>query len=211
MKQQLLDEGVALMHRFCEENKLAVPPVVVRPKAGWPFGVCAYYRPTKIVICLEACARIGTAGMSWSYPGYTVDRTPYGVIQHELGHHVDVTRSSQVRAYQGDFSVNLRRETGEPPISGYCPDDGEWFAEIFRVFVTNPDLLRIVRPATYARLISQFAPVVTDTWEMVLAKAPERTQKACAKKVNEALRRPKALAQPLLGPAPSAQSALTTH
>lgn len=125
--------------------------------------------------------------MSWSYPGYTVDRTPYGVIQHELGHHVDVIHSTQFRAYKGNFSVNLRQETGEQPISGYCPNDGEWFAEIFRVFVTNPDLLRIIRPATYERLRDQFIPVVTDSWESVLADAPERTKNACAKKVIQAV------------------------
>ncbi len=198
MKQRLLDDGIALMQRFCEANKLAEPPVNVRSKAEWPFGVCAYYRPTKIEVCLEACARIGTAGMSWSYPGYTVDRTPYGVIQHELGHHVDVTHSTQFRAYRGDFSINLRKETGENPISGYCPDDGEWFAELFRVFVTNPDLLRIIRPATYERLRSRFIPVVTDSWEAVLADAPDRTKNACAKKVSEALRLNAALQFPAM-------------
>lgn len=202
MKQQLLDDGIALMHRFCEVNKLAVPPVTIRPKAGWPFAVCAYYRPTKIEVCLEACARIGTAGMSWSYPGYTVDRTPYGVIQHELGHHVDVTHSTQFRGYRGDFSINLRKETGEQPISGYCPDDGEWFAELFRVFVTNPDLLRIIRPATYERLRERFNPVVSDSWDVVLMQAPERTKTACAKKVGDAQRQrqtPRAQSSTLFG------------
>lgn len=117
-----------------------------------------------------------------------MDRMPYGVIQHELGHHVDVTHSTQFRAYRGDFSINLRKETGEQPISGYCPDDGEWFAELFRVFVTNPDLLRIIRPATYERLCSRFVPVVAGSWQAVLAQAPERTKTACAKKVSEAMR-----------------------
>lgn len=189
MKRQHLDAGIDLMHRFCAANDLEPPPVDLRPRAGWPFGVCAYYRPVRIVVCLEACAQIGTAGRSWSYPGYTVDRTPYGVIQHELGHHVDVMLSTQARAYQGNFSIDLRKESGEAPISGYCPNDGEWFAELFRVFVTNPDLLRILRPKTFERLSDRFEPVVKDPWNVVLAKAPDRTLKACEKKVEEAMRR----------------------
>ncbi|MDO9099679.1 MAG: hypothetical protein Q7V53_02895 [Caldisericota bacterium] len=189
MKQRLLDDGIVLMRRFCEVNSLAVPEVNIRSTAEWPFGVCAYYRPTKIEVCLEKCAHIGVAGRSWSFPGNTVDRTPYGVIQHELGHHVDVMHSTQTARYRGDFSVKLRREAGEPPISGYCPDDGEWFAELFRVFVTNPDLLRIIRPATYERLRSRFDPVVADSWEAVLSGAPDRTKAACSKKVGDVLRR----------------------
>lgn len=188
MKQRLLTDGMALMQKFCAANDLVVPAVNLQPKSEWPFGECAYYRPTKIEICLEACANIGKAGMAWSFPGYTVDRTPYGVIQHELGHHVDVTHSTTFQRYRGDFSINLRKETGEQPISGYCPNDGEWFAEIFRLFVTNPDLLRIIRPATYERLATKFTPVITDSWDQVLEQAPERTKAAGAKKVSEALR-----------------------
>lgn len=188
MKDKLFKDGIALMQQFCEANSLVVPAVNVRAKAEWRFDVCAYYRPTYIEVCLDKCALIGTAGMQWSYPGYTVDRTPYGVIQHELGHHVDVTLSTRVNQYRGDFSINLRKETGEKPISGYCPNDGEWFAEIFRLFVTNPNLLRAIRPETYKRLSDRFVPVVSDSWEVVMAQAPDRTMAACAKKVGEAPR-----------------------
>ncbi|MFK4705966.1 hypothetical protein ABIC83_002805 [Roseateles asaccharophilus] len=188
-KSQLLDDGIALMERFCQANGLTAPTVAVHPRAQWRFPVCAYYRPTQIEICLDMCAAVGTSGQSWSCPGYTVDRTPYGVIQHELGHHVDVLNSVRKNRYRGDFSINLRKETGEDPVSSYCPDDGEWFAEIFRVFVTNPDLLRIIRPATYEQLRARWTPAVIETWEQVMARAPERTRDACAKKVAESLRR----------------------
>jgi len=188
MKEKHLADGIALMQHFCEVNSLITPPINVRTKADWRFAECAYYRPTYIEICLDKCAPIGTVGMQWSYPGHTVDRTPYGVIQHELGHHVDVTYSTKVDRYRGDFSINLRKETGEKPISGYCPNDGEWFAEIFRLFVTNPHLLRAIRPRTYQRLCDHFVTVVSDPWETVMAQAPDRTIAACAKKVGEAQR-----------------------
>lgn len=212
MKQQHLVDGIALMHLFCEENGLTAPEVNVREKAGWHFGVCAYYRPTKIELCLASCAAIGHSGMAWSYPGYTVDRTPYGVLQHELGHHIDVVNSAQVWRYRGDFSVKLRRESGEAPISGYCPDDGEWFAEMVRVFITNPDLLRIIRPATYARLRAQYEPVVTASWDAVLAGAPERTRVACARKVQQAVSRQGHLfSDQAMYPCPALNSAAKRH
>ena len=184
-RQRLLSEGVDLLARFCRANALEQPEIRLHAKATWRFGVCAYYRTSIIHLCLEACADIGTAGRSWSCPGYTVDRTPVGVIQHELGHHVDVTRSTVAQRYRGDFSVGLRRQSQEVPISGYCPDDGEWFAEMFRVFVTNPDLLRILRPRTYALLRERFQPAIHQPWDQVLAQAPERTRMACARKISQ--------------------------
>lgn len=190
-KQQLLERGEAHMRLFCDLNQLESPPVIVQTRANWPWDACAFYRPVRIEICLEACAAIGVAGMAWSYPGYSVDRTPFGVLAHELGHHVDVLRSTRSRGYLGDFSINLRKESGEERLTSYCPNDGEWFAEMFRLFVTNPNLLKIVRPKTYALLRALYEPVVRGSWEEVLQDAPERTKEACRKKVAEALRRAK--------------------
>jgi len=188
-KQELLTRGEALMSLFCGLNGLEVPPVFVRSRAEWPFGARAYYRPTKIEICLEACAHVGTAGRSWSFPGYSVDRTPFGVIAHELGHHADVTKSSRSRGYLGDYSVRVRAESGEERLTSYCPNDGEWFAEMFRLFVTNPNLLKAIRPRTHALLARDFQPVVKGFWEEVLSDAPDRTLMACRRKVDEARRK----------------------
>ena len=149
--------------------------------------MCAYYRPQRgIVICVERCASIGTAGRQWSYPGYTVDRTPYGVVQHELGHHVDLTRGERKGAYWSEFSSAVRGRAGEKPITSYCPNNAEWFAEMFRVFVTNPDLLFHVRPRTHRELCLCFEPVFTDTWRDRLKDAPARTIKAAERHVEAA-------------------------
>src|SRR6266542_543457 len=69
-------------------NEVDVPRINMR--TGHPeFGVCAYYRDGEIEIWVQSCAAIGRVGRQWSYPGYVVDRTPYGVLAHALGHHVD--------------------------------------------------------------------------------------------------------------------------
>jgi len=176
-KPEMLDAGVQLITRFCETNGLVVPEVQIIPRAEWPFAhTCAYYRPTFIKICLERCAHIGTAGRQWSYPGYRVDRTPYGVLAHEVGHHADYTRSVVKGAYFGDYSRNLKAWSGEAQLTSYAPNFAEWFAEMFRLFITNSQLLKALRPKTYDLLTKDFIPVVTDDWRVVLKDAPGRTQ-----------------------------------
>lgn len=184
-KSELLVCGTELMQSFCDRNALPATAVDVVPSREWRFVECAYYRKGTTTICVERCANVGTVGRQWSYPGYTVDRTPYGVLQHELGHHVDVLRSTRKGNYYGDFSLRLREQTGEKPVTTYCPNDAEWFAEIFRVFVTNPDLLRLIRPRTYRELRSVLVPVFDDTWQERLRGAPARTIAATERKIEE--------------------------
>ena len=187
IRKELLEQGKHVAQKFCTLNKLKLPNIRVVPQSEWRFkAACAYYRPTYIAICVEECATLGKAGRSWSWPGNAVDRTPYGVIQHELGHHVDHKLSTDKGSYFGYYSKNLRKLSGEEPLTGYCPNDAEWFAEIFRLFVTNSDLLRLIRPKAYAALIKVLNPVVTDPWRTVLTTAPARTREACAARVVKA-------------------------
>lgn len=184
-KNTLFNKGVALMTSFCEANDIVTPDIRVYEPSEWMFSACAYYRRNKIHICIKKCAHVGTAGRQWSYPGYVVDRTPFGVIQHELGHHVDVVKGTTSGAYWSDYSEQMREETGEKKITNYCPNDAEWFAEIFRLFMTNPDLLKNIRPLTHAWLITDgFKPAFNDTWRDRLRLAPERTINAAANKIK---------------------------
>lgn len=188
-KQELFDRGESLIKRFCEANHLILPKIHVIKPFEWKIRAhCAYYRPTYIAICLERCAHIGTAGMSWSYPGNTVDRTPYGVLAHEIGHHVDVVLGDvkHGNAYNSEFSKNVRKVSGEEKLTNYCPNDGEWFAEMMRLFITNPDLLRIIRPITFRELSKWLKPVETRPYDEVLIKAPARTFEAVHKKILKA-------------------------
>ncbi|HWI05788.1 MAG TPA: hypothetical protein VNT52_18420 [Acidimicrobiales bacterium] len=184
-KSELFAAGSLLMQIFCRVNGLTAPPIITRAAHEWPFAdACAYYRPTRIEICVARCAPIGTAGPAWSYPGNTVDRTPYGVLQHELGHHADIVKSGATRGYMSWFSADLRRASGEERLTSYCPNDGEWFAEMFRLFVTNPDLLEKLRPKTYRLIAEHFEPLDMGAWPEVLKHAPARTIEAAARKIG---------------------------
>jgi hypothetical protein len=185
-KDQMLASGTALVSSFCERNGLETPATRVYSSDEWRFdSTCAYYRPVGIHIAPSRCAHRGTAGRAWSWPGYVVDRTPHGVMAHELGHHVDHVLSGVKGSYGGDFSVKLRALTREPKLTSYCPNDWEWFAEIFRLFATNPDLLHALRPNTYGELRERFEIVEMRPWSQVLIDAPERTVAQAWKKIAE--------------------------
>lgn len=184
-KEALYRRGLTRALEFCLKNKIKMPELRREPKDGWRFdGTCAYYRPTYIAICVEKCAALGFGGRSWSWPGYVVDRTPFGVIQHELGHHVDIVFGEKKTGYQGTYSRDVRRLSGEEPITTYCPNDAEWFAEIFRLFITNADLLRLLRPRAYGILRELFKPVSHPDWKTELQTAPERYFNAAQRKID---------------------------
>lgn len=182
LKGELYLDGLCLMSRFCEANELPLPKVT-NLEERWHFKHCAYYRPDRgIVIHIPSCAHIGTCGQAWSYPGYFIDRTPYGVIQHELGHHVDFTLGEQRGSYGSEFSGKMRKDSGEEKLTNYCPNDWEWFAEMFRLFATNSELLKFIRPKTYALMCKRMAPVEVRPWREVLASAPARNIQQCEKR-----------------------------
>jgi len=187
-KSSLLARGAVLAARFCEANGLPQPAIQEWAIDSWRFNVCAYYDRGTIHLCLAKCAAIGTTGRAWSFPGYAVDRTPYGVIQHEVGHHADVLKASPGKPpgrYWSDYSASIRLATKEAPLTGYCENDAEWFAEIFRLFISNPDLLRRMRPLTFEHLQKDgFKPVFQDDWTSRLAGAPERTLTAAQNRIG---------------------------
>lgn len=169
-KRELFEEGKSHITTWCVLNEIKPPKVSV---TGDPeqFGTCAYYRDGVIYISIHACANVGMAGRAWSYPGYVVDRTPYGVLAHELGHHVEGAHGAR----GGIVASQWRADTSEEPITSYSPNDNEWFAEIFRLYVTNPDLLRLLRPLTYEKLSQRWPkPAMCATWDAVLAHAPRQ-------------------------------------
>lgn len=198
-KVDLLLHGVARMSKFCDLNNLDIPNVNIVDRSNWQFGVCAYYRPdtaenrkwtkTGINVCLSKCQTPCGAAESrnWTWPGSITDREPYGVIAHELAHHMDWTVSEKKGRYFGDYSVQLRAESGEGPVTGYCENDAEWFAEIGRVFITNPDLLRLCRPKTYDLMLKKWKPIEGESWQEVLGEnVPDRVLRTLRKKFRVA-------------------------
>jgi hypothetical protein len=197
-KTALTEFGTKWMERFCLDNDIPIPDVVVVPKEKWHVSACAYYRPITglegdgcfpipkgIVICPDKCGfPCGIEpSRNWTWPGSTTDREPFGVIAHELGHHCDWHAGKEKGTYWSDYGACVKTMSGEKPISGYCPNPAEWFAEMFRVFVTNPALLRAVRPVTYAILLQRWRPIGPKNWKKALGRnVPPRIVKVLQNK-----------------------------
>lgn len=193
-REDLFEAGVKLAKKFCAANGIPMPGVVrhLSTSRYYNVGSCAFYRPMSINVMVERCANRGYGGRCWSWPAYVIDRTPYGVVQHELGHHVDLwsprSRSGKL------ISQGIYEEVQEAPLTTYLGTDNkpetlymEWFAEIFRLFVTNPCLCEKLRPKFYKRMIGfKFTPVVNDgNWKDTLRvhEAPERIVTQAQKKI----------------------------
>ena len=196
-KDNLYKAGLGLLETFCLSNEIEMPKVVRLNHLDRAYRIssCAFYRPFTISIMVEKCAHVGRAGRAWSWPGYAIDRTPYGVLAHELGHHVDTLRTGEVsRANIRErlFSRIIWEASKEPPLTGYLGTDKEeitffmeWFAEMFRLYVTNPNLLMLLRPRTWEALRANgVKAVIGRPWQNVLEGflAPERIIEQARKK-----------------------------
>ncbi len=186
-RREMYERGVELARRLCALNDVPVPEFFVGSSSEWdgPRGSCGYYESSRIAVCLDATAAIGRGGRAWSYPGHSVDRTAYGVVVHELGHHFDDVLTVGSRSFSGV----VRRESGEKALTGYAPNTSEWFAEMFRLFGTNPELLGALRPRTLEVLARRLRPAETRGWREVLADAPQRTLELCERRHGAAERR----------------------
>jgi len=199
-KEQLYVDGLELAKSWCHANGFNMPEVKRLTKTDrlYHLATCAYYRPETISIMVEKCAHPGYGGRAWSWPGYAIDRTPYGVIQHELGHHVDYidTKNSSSTNPAIRFAFSFRIYSEEPPLTGYLGTDNsratfysEWFAEHFRLFVTNPDLSQKIAPKFNKNMRDYgFRSIITKPYEDVLIRYEpnERICAQAAKKIQQA-------------------------
>lgn len=175
-KPELAERGRDMVVRFLEANGWDA----IRFGGSVPKGdSCGLYERDVIFVSVDRCAGIGVSGACWSYPGHIIDRTPYGVYAHELGHHVDAR-------YRWTLSKTIRTAAKEEKLTNYCPNNEEWFAEMFRLYLTNPDLLARIRPNTFKALTGVgLITVEKRSWRDVLASAPERTVKVVQKRLRE--------------------------
>lgn len=199
-RDELYWQGANLMKGWCRLNNIE-EPLLIRLKPTdrlYHLATCAFYRPRCITIMVEKCARQGMGGRAWSWPAYVIDRTPFGVVQHELGHHVDEVKSTRPLKVKEDmFSYRVYQESKEEPLTGYLGTDREaqtffkeWFAEIFRLYVTNPNLCKKLRPKFSATMVKErLHPMNDDGWRIRLREdfhAPSRIIDQAQKKIDHA-------------------------
>ncbi len=197
---QLEQWGRRRVITFCRLNRITAPSVNVIPKTDWVVSACGYYRPDTeavrkwlstpgINICLEKCARlVSDEGdpRNWNWPCSTTDREPFGVIAHELGHHCDWISGEKKGTYFSEHSTEMMEASGEGSITSYAPDPAEWFAEMFRLFVTNAPLLSLIRPRTYALFRERWEELPGGDWRENLGEdVPEKIVHTLTNKIKK--------------------------
>ncbi|MCK5131686.1 MAG: hypothetical protein KAR40_05985 [Candidatus Sabulitectum sp.] len=109
----------------------------------------------------------------WSYPGYKADRTIYGIIAHECGHHIWFEKTVFFNRKQWGKWVEITKTTKR--ISSYEPNYHESFAETSRLFILNPTLLKEAVPGRYDFLTQELElkPSIDRHWTKILKDSPK--------------------------------------
>lgn len=172
-KDELLKIGEAVILEFCNINNIKFPNIYIQKTMPGTFdhNLYGYYKYSynkrkKFIMLNINNLKIPTRnpGYSWSYPGYVIDATPFGILCHEFGHYI----TCHNKKLRKDFSFikNL-----EAPVSSREYNLDERMAEAVRLFLTNPQLLKKGRPKRYKILSDYFNPVITSRWKTVLKNA----------------------------------------
>ena len=167
-KRDILNKAIDLVDDFSRVNRIM--PYRLKesryPYARNIFQVKGMFvSPNVIYVNLDKCAIPGSGTrMRFSFPGYKVDATPFGVLCHEFGHYISWLKNGIGRSYEWELIVNNSRR-----ISGYEPNSEESFAESFRLFLTNSDMLKRGSGARYEFMLKLgLKPVVKDNFIKVL-------------------------------------------
>ena len=179
-KSELTQLGISYCKKFCKLNNIPEPKFIINSNR-YNYN-CGTYIQNKIYINESKCANeTKTPGFSWSHRHYFVDREPCGVVCHEFGHYIH------------DFLTKFKLQfPKENPISGYEPNHKERFAEAFKVFILNPDLLKNYAPKKYEIFTKtlKLIPIFSESWKEVLEKsgAHEKFIKSAENKIKKSIK-----------------------
>lgn len=163
--------AIVMAAEFCALNGLDLPTFI---NSKITYGYRGYYQSRRIVVDVEGGTILPNRnpGFGWTFPGYKADLTALGVGCHEFGHYVQDALGWKLV----NSAARVAGVLGEERVSGYEPNAGERFAECFRLFMTNPDLLRVGRPKRWAHLTTHLGlkPVHDTPWREIFAHASPR-------------------------------------
>jgi len=169
---------------FLEENNIKFPNVIfaqdlaMKPPGRNPWHDKGWYWKGLVFVNLKKSrVPVKVPGFQWSFTGYKADLTAPGVLAHETGHHVhfELDRMFGTFGRAALLERLLKVRNSESPVSGYEPNVYETFAESMRLFILNPNLLRVGRPERFRMLIDVgLNPLHDRPWDEVLVNAHPR-------------------------------------
>ncbi len=183
---QLWQAAMIYSHQVCEAWNIPQPKIVPEPPpharkfstGGTHYGL--WIAPNRIWVNVkDSTTPARVRGRVWSYPGHKTDRTCFGILMHELAHHV--CGHKKLAANEWRALVTQTR-----PVTSYEPNPNEAWAETVRIYISNPNLLRLARPRRF-EYVAQYLPLLhVASWKDVLRKAPdfiiESASKFCVEK-----------------------------
>lgn len=173
-KRELFLLGVEASKRFLDYNNLSPCKYHIVDWGDGPMADTGLYTwPGKIEVNLDVTAlpRNKPVCSMRSFPGSKIDRTAFGVVAHETGHHVEFSLAK--RRFFSMVGWKNAIIQGRKKVSGYEPNFHEAFAETMRVFILNPSLLQDAIPARYDYITNVLGlrPTVSLFWREVLPAA----------------------------------------
>jgi len=172
-KLSLFELGAKLSQDFCRNNNIPVPEYKIQSLDSTGLYLSqTRNRNAQILVNLDATANpVENPGhMRWSHPAWKTDRTPFGVVLHETGHHLELIMRQKGfwKAYDWT-TISLRGKK----VSGYEPNDSEAFAETMRLFIGNPDLLRLAIPNRYNYMcqVLKLQPIVSMDYKTAIGNS----------------------------------------
>lgn len=184
-KDHLLTAGLELAHEFCKLNGLRTPNIIIDntlDPSFYGFYQNAYSDfPHMIFINKKLCRPpVRVPGYDWSFPGFVHDLTPYGILAHEIGHYISDELGK-------DFRKNfVKLKSREVNVSDLDDKDvDERMAEAARLFITNPDLLRLGRPKRFSFFSEFYAPITNKKWKTILKNAHPRIIESAEKWIQK--------------------------
>lgn len=185
-KRSNFDECLEELTEYARAIRVEMPEITVgsfdEAYNRWSARGMYFAKDKKINVDLKRC-KVATKvpGFAWSYTGYKADMTPAGVLAHEFGHYTDdikkITRKQ--RAVIGQLY------DAEGCVSSYCPNPSEWYAETFRLFFLNPQLLAAAKPRTWTFMLSQDLTLSQQVgWRDIMVNAHPRFITACEKFIS---------------------------
>lgn len=166
---------------FLKENNILTPRML-------DDQYCPYYgqyiNAYTLVVNVDKCkVPVKSPVRSYTYTGYKSDLTVAGVLAHECGH--TVWRHHRMpRGYKKQWASTIK---GRPRVSGYEPNNEEAFAESMKLFILNPDLLKVGRRERYDFIIScDLTPTCDLAWREVLTHAHPRLISAAESWIGQA-------------------------
>jgi len=174
-------QGLEICQAFLDLNHVPHPEFTIghleEMDAGGAWGL---YIPAekKIITDVHQCVDAGSGNPDkdgWFFSCGRSDGTPMGVVAHETGHHVHFSKDISGMIKDLDGVTNK-----EPRVTPYEPNVYEAIAEMMRIFILNPELLKEGRPKRWKYLTNAVGlkPLHNKPWKTILKHAHPRIIKA---------------------------------